>query len=93
MVMHTMPRATPNARQNGSRSQAARVKERGDGPLRLLSKQLVVQLLRLGRRADVHLHAAGLKLSHLGQRVCLQLMDWKDMGPGGLAIHMAAGSE
>lgn len=28
-----------------------------------------------------------------GQRVCLQLMDWKDMGPGGLAIHMAAGSE
>ena len=28
-----------------------------------------------------------------GQRVCLQLMDMKDMGPGGLAIHMAAGSE
>lgn len=28
-----------------------------------------------------------------GQRVCLQLMDWKDQGEGGLAIHMAAGSE
>ena len=48
-----------------------------------------------------HFHSVGYLPPHdlqvwfkfEGQRVCLQLMDWKDMGPSGLAIHMAAGSE